>query len=132
MKAIEILIVTRSVVLQQGLGALIESLPEVASVKAVKDLSSAYAWIEEHQPQMVFLDEDMPGKNTKASLEKIRSLSPDTQRALLANDIQEVNLLLTHAEVVLIKGASPCVISTIITNLLSTKGEKNEPNDDSN
>jgi len=124
MKPIEILIVTRSVVLQQGLGALLESLPQVASVKAVKDLSGAYAWIEEHQPKVVLLDEGSFGANPEAALEKIQSISPLTQRVLLSDDLREVNLLITHAEAVLIKGIPPAALTATISNLLSSKGEE--------
>jgi DNA-binding NarL/FixJ family response regulator len=132
MKDIEILIVTRSVVLQQGLGALLESLPEVATVKAIRNLSDAYTWIEERQLHIVLLDEELTGKNTKAALEKIRSLSPAVQRVLLADDVQQVNLLITHAEAVVIKGIQPSAIASTISNLLSTKGEEHEPHNDSN
>ncbi len=64
MKTVEILIVTRSVVLQQELGALLESLPEVASVKSVRDVSTTYKWIEERQPKIILLDENLLAKNS--------------------------------------------------------------------
>lgn len=121
---LEILIVTRSVALGQGLGALLESLPGNTRVKAIQGLTSAYAWIEAHLPKIVLLDEDILGRSPEAVLEKIRSLSPHTRRALLANDIQQVSLLLTYAEAVLIKGTQPSVIAWTITNLLSTKGDE--------
>ena len=129
---IEILIVSRSVVLQQGLSALLESMPEVANLKAVKDLPGAYVWIEERQPHVILLDEDTLGKNKKTALEKIRTLAPNTQRVLLANDIQQANLLLTCAEAILIKGTQPSAIASTIKNLLPTKGDENEPHNDSN
>lgn len=129
MNYIEILIVTRAVVLQQGLGALLESLPEVQSVKAIKELSSAYTWIEVHQPQVVLLDESLVTKNPKPALEKIRSLSPQTQRVLFADDMQSASLLLTHAEAVLIKGIQPSAIASTITALLSITEDKHEHND---
>lgn len=125
-QAFEILIVTRSVVLQQGLGALLECLPGVKSVKAVGSLQSAYAWIEEHQPKIVLLDESLVPKNPKPALEKIHSLSPHTQRFLLADGVQAMNLLLTHAEAVLIKGIPPSAIASTITNLLTTKGDEHD------
>ncbi|RPJ22164.1 MAG: DNA-binding response regulator [Chloroflexi bacterium] len=124
MKPVEILIVTRSVVLSQGIGALLESLPGITSVKAIQELTSAYTWIESQLPKIVLLDEDILGRVPEAVLEKIRSLSPHTQRALLANDIQQVNLLLTYAEAVLIKGTQPSAIASTITNLLSNKGDE--------
>ena len=128
MKTVEILIVTRSIVLQQGLGALLECLPDVTSVKTVGDMQSAYAWIEEHQPRIVLLDESLVTKNPNLALESIRSLSPRACRVLLADNIQSANLLLTHAEAVLIKGIQPSAIASIISNLLSTKGDEHERN----
>lgn len=122
-KIIEVLIITRSIVLQQGLGALLESLPGITSVKAIKELTNAYTWIESQLPKIVLLDEDMLRRNPEAVLEKIHSLSPHTRRVLLANDIQEMNSLLTHVETILIKGIQPAVIASTITNLLSTKGD---------
>ena len=120
----EVLIITGSIALQQGLSALLESLSGITSVKVMKELSSAYAWIEVHQPNIVLLDEDILGREPSAVLEKIYSLSPQTRRALLANDLRNVNLLLTHAEAVLLKGIQPSAIASTITNLLSAKGDE--------
>lgn len=126
---VEILIVTRSVVLQQGLGALLESLPGIASVKAIRELHSAYAWIEAHQPGIVFLDASLMKNRTEAALERIQVLSPASQRVLLVDDVQEVNLMPKYAEAILIKGISPSALTTIVTNLLSEKGNTYEHND---
>jgi DNA-binding NarL/FixJ family response regulator len=129
MKTIEVLIVTRSVFLQQGLGALLESLPQISRVKATRDLQSAFTLIAEHQPKIVLLDETLLGKDPKPALEKIRSLAPDTKRALLVDDVLEMDLLVSHAEAVLIKGTAPASIASIITSLLSEKGDKHEHDD---
>lgn len=125
----EIVIASRSIILQQGLCALLECLPGVATIKALGSLQSAYACIEERQPKIFLLDENLVMKNPKPVLDKIRSLSPRTQRILLADDVQSVNLLLTHAEVVLIKGIQPSAIASTITELLSEKGDEHEHND---
>lgn len=123
MKNIEILIVTRSVVLQQGLGALLESLPGITNVKAIRELTNAYSWIEAHQPQIVFIDLDVIGNNSETTLEKIQTLSPKTQRVLLVDDMEKVNLMPKHAEAILIKGISPSAVASIVTNLLAEKGD---------
>jgi DNA-binding NarL/FixJ family response regulator len=120
---IEILIVTRSVVLQQGLGALLESLPDVTSFEAVPDLANAYPWIEAHQPGIVLLDSRLLGPRPETALEKIQTLSPATQRVLLVDDVQQVNLMLGYAEAILIKGLSPSALTAIVTNLLFEKGD---------
>jgi DNA-binding NarL/FixJ family response regulator len=121
-QSIEILIVTRSVVLQQGLGALLEALPGVGSVKAVRELANAYLWLEAHQPGIVLLDSILLGPRPEMALEKIQTLSRETKRVLLVDDVQQVNLMLAYAEAILIKGISPSTLTTIMTNLLSEKG----------
>lgn len=119
MKTIEVLIVTRSVVLQQGLGALLESLPQISRVKATRDLQSAFTLIEEHQPRIVLLDESLAAKDVKDALDTIHSLSPETSRVLLTDDVRKMELLITHAEAVCIKGISPDALTSTVTNLLT-------------
>jgi DNA-binding NarL/FixJ family response regulator len=126
---IEILIVTRSVVLQQGLGALLESLPGIISVKAIRELMNAYTWIEAHQPRIVFMDSNTIGNNPETALQKVLTVSPKTKRVLLVDDVQKVNLTPKYAEAILIKGIAPSALTTIVTNLLSEKGDEDEHND---
>lgn len=125
-KITEILIVTRSVVLQQGLGALLESLPGITGVQAIQELSKTYTWIESHQPKIVLLDVALAGKDSRMALEKIRMLSPDTNRVLLVNNVEDIRWLPQYAEGILIKGESPSTVATIVTNLLFSKGEEDE------
>ena len=44
------------------------------------------------------------------------------------DDVQELNLIPQCVEAMLIKGASPAAVTTIVTNLLLSKGEKHECN----
>ena len=115
----DILIVSRSMVLQQALGALLESLPGIASVKAIRNLSSTYAWIAEHNPGIVLLDASLLRNRAEEALNEIRTRSPETQRVLLVNDVHEVNLVPQFAEAIVIKGISPSALTVIMTNLLS-------------
>lgn len=123
MEKIEVIIVTRSVVLLQGLGALLGSLPGITSVEAAKDLQSAFTLIEERQPKIVLLDESLAAKDLKDALDTIHSLSPATKRILLADDVQKKELVITHAEAICIKGISPDALASTVTNLLDTKGD---------
>lgn len=126
---VETLIVSRSAALQQGLGALLESLPDVTGVKVIADIPSAIVWIESRRPGIVFLDMASCGSQPEVALEKIHAVSPETKRVLLVDDVQHVNLMPGHAEAVLIKGISPTAVAAMMTRLLSTKGEENEHND---
>jgi DNA-binding NarL/FixJ family response regulator len=127
---VEVLIITRSVALQEGLGALLESLPGVTHVKAIKDLANAYAWVESHQPELALLDVALSGGDSQV-LERIQILSPTTQRILLVDQVQDVQWVPQFAEAVLIKGIAPGAVATIVNNLLSTKGDKDEHHDSS-
>jgi DNA-binding NarL/FixJ family response regulator len=128
-KTTEVLIITRSVALQQGLVALLESLPGISTVKAVKELSISYIWIESHQPRTVLLDMVVAGSDPRGTLEKIQMLSPETQRILLVDQVEDVRWVPQYAEAILIKGAPPSAVATIVTNLLSKKGFENEHDD---
>ena len=119
MKAIQILVVTNSAPLQQGLGALLESLPEAPAVETITDLQHAYSWMGEHQPWIILLDKAILGENAVVALEKLRTLSQQTQRAVLVDNVEEIALLSHHAEAVLIKGVPPSTIAIHIANLLS-------------
>jgi DNA-binding NarL/FixJ family response regulator len=119
-----ILIVTRSVDLEHGLGALLESVPGVTSVKVIQEKMSALKWIESHQPAIVLLDLDISGRDPREFLEKTRAVSAETMRVILVNDLQDVNWVPHYAEAILLKGVAPASVVTIITNLLSTKGEE--------
>jgi hypothetical protein len=129
MKNIEILIVTRSVALQQGLGALLESLPEISSAKAIRELTNAYAWIEGHQPGIIFIDSDVIGNDPDMALRKILTFSPRTRRVLLVNDVKKLSLMQKYVEAVLIKGAAPSAVASIVTNLLADEGDDQEHSD---
>jgi len=45
------------------------------------------------------------------------------------DDVQKVNLMPNYAEAILIKGISPSAVASIVTNLLSEKGDEHEHND---
>ena len=127
-KPTEILIVTRILVLQQGLSALLKSMPGIANIKAINDLSNACLWIELHAPRIVLLDVALLGSDHRHVLKKIQNLSPDTQRILLVDGAQEANLVPQYAEAMLIKGAAPAAVTAIVTNLLTSKGVEHERN----
>jgi len=128
-KLTEILIITRSVTLQQGLAALLESLPGITKVKAIHELTNAYPWIESNRPRIVLVDAVLLGKDPQAALGKIQTCSPQTQRVLLADDVQSVNRVPRYAEAILIKGIAPTAVAEIVSNLLSTKGTRDEHSD---
>lgn len=128
-KNFEVIIVTRSIMLQQGLDALLGSLPGISSVRMLRELSDTYDWIGAHQPRIILLDADVLGNTIKTALEKIKTLSPKTPRVLLVDEADKLNLVPKYAEAILIKGTSPSALTSIIVNLLSEQGDEDEQND---
>lgn len=117
------LIATRSIPLREGLGALLRAIPRIDEVEAANSLEEALQKIEVGQPRIVLLDETLSGNGTQGLLEKIVSLSPHTQRVLLVDEVQDVNGMPQYAEAILIKGVLPSAVVTIVTDLLSSKGD---------
>jgi DNA-binding NarL/FixJ family response regulator len=122
---VDALVITQSIVLQQGLFALLESLPGIKKVNATRELSNL-SWIETHMPQIVLLDISLSGNDPRPVLKKIKSLSPRTKRILLVDQVSEVYWVPQYAEAILIKGAPASTVATIVSDLLSMKGEENE------
>lgn len=120
----EVLIVTRSIPLADGLEALLNAIPQINGVDIVMNIENALQQIEARKTRLVLLDLVLSGNQPEKLLERIHRLSPETQRVLLVNDAQDVNWLPQHAEAILIKGDSPSAVATIVTDLLLSKGDK--------
>lgn len=118
------LIATRSIPLGEGLDALLKAIPQIDEVEIITSLEKALKKIEARKPEIVLLDVALSGNKAQALLEKIVSLSPETQRVLLVDDVQDVKWMPPYAEAILIKGVSPSAVATIVTNLLLSKGDK--------
>lgn len=116
-------IVTRSILLADGLAALLGAIPQIDEVKIARNVDEAVAQIESLKPRIGLIDSVGLGNRPTEVLEKIVLVSPETQRLLLVDGVQEVKWMPKYAEAVLIKGVSPSAVATIVTNLLFPKGE---------
>ncbi len=121
-----VVIATRSIPLADGLEALLKAIPQIEKVEIVRTMEDAMQRVEEIKPRVFLLDLALAGKKPEALLEKIISLSPETLRVLLVDDMQDLKWQPQFAEAILIKGVSPSAVATILTNLLFVKGDKNE------
>jgi DNA-binding NarL/FixJ family response regulator len=117
------LIMTRSIPLADGLEALLKALPQIDEVAIARNLEIAIQQIGARKPRIALLDLVILESKPETFLQKINALSPKTQRVLLVENVQAVNLMPNFAEAVLIKGISPPSIVTILTDLLLEKGE---------
>ncbi|MBI4907450.1 MAG: response regulator transcription factor [Acidobacteria bacterium] len=59
---------------------LLRAHPQVSVIGEARDGPEALTWIEEHQPDLIFLDIEMPGLN---GFQVLRSLSPDVEMPLV-------------------------------------------------
>lgn len=118
------LIVTRSIPLGEGLDALLKAIPQIDQVEITKRLEEALQKIQARKPGIVLLDAVLSGDKTQSLLEKIKTISPETQRVLLVDHVRDMKWTPQHAEAILIKGVSPSAVATIVTHLLLTKGDE--------
>lgn len=116
-------IVTRSILLADGLAALLGAIPQIDEVKIARNMDEAVAQIQNLKPPIALIDSVGLGNRPTELLEKIVLVSPGTQRLLLVDGAQEVKWVPQYAEAVLIKGASPSAVAAIVTSLLFPKGE---------
>lgn len=118
------LIATRSIPLSDGLEALLKAISQIHEVRIARNFESIYQQLETSSVGIVLIDSILLGNNPQTLLEKIQTLSPETQRVLLVDNVQEINLMPRYTEAILIKGAAPSAIAAIVTNLLLKKGRR--------
>lgn len=121
-----VLIATRSTPLVDGLDALLKTIPQIDEVVVTRSLEIALQQIETREPRIALLDLALLKNEPEASLQKMMALSPQTHRVLMVEDVKHVQLMPQYAEAILIKGISPAAITTILINLLVSKGNGNE------
>ena len=119
-------IVTRSIPLADGLDALLAAISQIDEVGIARNIDEALEQIENRKPRVVLLDSVLIGNQPEELLEKIISLSPETQRVLLVDHVQDLKWMPQYAEAVLIKGVSPSAVAAILTHLLFSKGDDHE------
>ena len=115
------LIVTHRESLQNGLQALVMSIPKVDIIGQVDDGSQAMAIIQEHHPDMVLLDTHLPNGEEWQILEQIKTLWPEIRCIVLADDVQQQQEATTlGADIVLLKGFPPAKLAETIEAVVVT------------
>jgi DNA-binding NarL/FixJ family response regulator len=121
-----VVIATRSIPLSDGLDALLKAIPEIERVEIVRTLENALQRVEDIKPRIILLDLALAGKQPEACLSKISVLSPETLRVLLVDDVLDMKWQPQFAKAVLIKGALPSAVATILNDLLVLKGKEHQ------
>jgi DNA-binding NarL/FixJ family response regulator len=116
------LIVTHRGSLQNGLQALVMSIPQVDIIGQVEDGSQALAIIQEHHPDLVLLDTNLPNNEEWQVLEQMKTLRPETRCIVLADDVRQQQEATTlKADVVLLKGFPPAKLAETIETIIATE-----------
>jgi DNA-binding NarL/FixJ family response regulator len=123
---IVVVIATRSIPLADGLEALLKAIPQIEKVETVRNMEDALKRTEDIKPRVLLLDLSLADKKPEALLEQIILLSPETMRVLLVDNEQDAKWQPQFAEAILIKGVVPSAVVKILTDLLLSKGDKNE------
>jgi DNA-binding NarL/FixJ family response regulator len=113
------LIVTHRGSLQDGLQALMMSIPHVNIIGHVGDGPRALEMVREHHPDLVLLDSGLPGDEEWHVLEQIVALWPEIRCIVLADDVaQQQKAAELGADIVLLKGFPPAKLADIIEKLV--------------
>jgi DNA-binding NarL/FixJ family response regulator len=116
---IQALIVTHRGSLQDGLRALVMSIPHVDIIGHVGDGAQTLEMVRKHHPDLVLLDTNLPGDEEWGILEQMTALWPEIQCIILADDVeQQQKATELGADIVLLKGFPPAKLAEIIEKLL--------------
>ena len=119
MKSTLILIVVNASTLQDGLLALMTTIPQIGVVLVAEDRSSAMRMVDDHRPGLIVLDLDLFRKNTQALTARLSSQSPPGQTIALVDDSeQKEEAKAAGIDTVLLKGFSATEFIAAIEELI--------------
>jgi DNA-binding NarL/FixJ family response regulator len=114
------LLVTGPGSLQNGLLAMMTTIPQIQAVLVAEEASRALRMIADHRPALVLLDTMLPGNEAGAVLKEIKTRWPSTRCIILADDVQQQReAKAAGADAVLIKGFPAAKLTATIEGLLS-------------
>jgi len=115
-KMVLALVVSSSDSLQDGLLALMTTIPQVSAVLVAEDVSSTLRMVANHQPGLVVLDLSLP--QIQDVIMQIKAQYPRIQLIVLAEDITQGEAAgALRVDHVLIKGFSAQKLVTIVEKL---------------
>jgi len=120
-EAVLTLILSNAGSLQNGLLALLTTIPQINPVLAEEEFGTALSLIEDHQPALAILDMSIP--TVEEAIRQIKELCPQIHVIVLANSVKEQK----HAKElgvdgVLLKGFSAPKLIDIVEKLIDHRG----------
>ena len=123
MKPTLALVITKQGTLQNGLLALLTSIPQISAVLVAEDAASGLRMLKDHRPRLVLLDMDLPEDGAQTILVQINSQSFDIGSVALVDSVlqgQKAESL--GADSVLLKGFSATKLISVTEELLGQQG----------
>jgi DNA-binding NarL/FixJ family response regulator len=115
------LLVIRQRPLQTAMAALLATLPQIELVGQVRDAGAARSAITTYHPDLVVLDAALPTPDVRAILEQLNSLRKSSRCIVLAEDLEQQQMLhAAGASAVLLVGSPAAEVVTTIERLLAT------------
>jgi DNA-binding NarL/FixJ family response regulator len=115
------LVVSNSGSLQNGLLALLTTIPQINPVLAEEELSSALRLAENRQPALAILDMSIP--EVKEVIRQIKELCPQIHLIVLVNNVEgQKDAEELGVDSVLLKGFSAQKLVDIVEKLIDQRG----------
>ena len=119
MNPLLVLIVASVGTLQNGLLALMTTIPQISAVLVAEDISSALRMIVDHRPKLILLDMDLPEDGAQTILRKLKSQSFDIRSVALVDSVQQgQDAESLGADAVLLKGFSAAKLISVTEEIL--------------
>ncbi len=120
-KSLLTLIVSSSGDLQNGLLALMTTIPPISAVLVVEDINSALRMAENHKPALIILDMSLP--DMLDIIKQVKEQCPHVHLIVLVEDtVEEKEVEESGADSVLLKGFSAQKLIAIVENLIDRQG----------
>ena len=120
-KSILALVVSSPGSLQNGLLALMTTIPQISSVLVAEEVDAALRMVENHQPALIIMDMSFP--KVQEIIKQIKAQCAHIHLIVLAEDIaQQKEIESFGVDSVLLKGFSAQKLIAIVENVLDQRG----------
>ena len=118
-KSILALVVSSPGTLQNGLLALITTIPQISSVLVAEDVDAALRLVQNHQPTLIIMDISLP--KVQEIIKQIKKQWGDIHLIVLADDLTlGTDLEVLGVDSVLIKGFPPQKFVEVIEDFIAS------------
>jgi DNA-binding NarL/FixJ family response regulator len=107
--------------LQNGLLALLTTIPQISPVLVDEELSTALRMVENHQPALAILDMSIPG--VVETIRQIKELCPQIHLIVLVNNVKgQKDAEELGVDRVLLKGFPAQMLVDVVEELIEQRG----------